>query len=284
MPETKQLSTTSRIKSLFETEAINKRFAETLGENAGLFKSSILSAVNANNQLQDAEPMSIIASALIAASLKLPITPSLGLAHIVPYKGVATFQMGWKGFVQLGLRSGQYKTMNATVVYEGQLVKNDSFTGEIEFQATKTSDKIVGYLFYFKLLNGFEKYTYWTKEECKSHAKKYSASYRNKKGKWVDDFDAMSLKTVVKMGLSKWGVLSVDMQKAYEVDESFEGDYPDNQDEPVREAKPTSSRLRDVINTEVVPNAVAPNAVVAQAPAEDPADSYAEDKPDELPI
>jgi recombination protein RecT len=275
--ETKQLSTISRIKSLFETDAINKRFAETLGENAGLFKSSILSAVNANNSLQEAEPMSIIASALIAASLKLPITPSLGLAHIVPYKGVATFQMGWKGFVQLGLRSGQYKTMNATVVYEGQLVKNDQFTGEVEFQQTKTSDTVVGYLFYFRLMNGFEKYTYWTKQQCEEHAKKYSAAYRKKYGPWVDDFNSMALKTVVKMGLSKWGVLSIDMQKAYEVDESFEGDYPDNQDEPIREPKPTSSRLRDVINTEVVAN--------APATEPDPADNYAQDSAaGDLPI
>lgn len=274
MPETKQLSTIGRIKNLFETDAINKRFTEMLGENAGLFKSSILSAVNANNQLQEAEPMSVIASALISASLKLPITPSLGLAHIVPYKGIATFQMGWKGFVQLGLRSGQYKTMNATVIYEGQLVKNDSFTGDIEFQSSKTSDKIVGYLFYFRLMNGFEKYTYWTVEQCESHAKKYSVSYRNKKGKWMDAFDEMALKTVTKMGLSKWGILSVDIQKAIEVDESFDGSYPDSIETDSVPSAPqsTSSRLRDVINTTVE---------TSTPVVQDPADNYVDDS---LPI
>jgi recombination protein RecT len=279
MPETKQLSTIGRIKNLFETDAINKRFTEMLGENAGLFKSSILSAVNANNQLQEAEPMSVIASALIAASLKLPITPSLGLAHIVPYKGVATFQMGWKGFVQLGLRSGQYKTMNAAIIYEGQLVKNDQFTGEVEFQEHRESDKVIGYLFYFKLMNGFEKYTYWTVQQCEDHAKKYSASYRNKKGKWVDAFNEMALKTVVKMGLSKWGILSVDIQKAIEVDESFEGSYPDSVEAETVQAspQPTSNRLRDAVGvaanvTEAVMSAVVP----------DPADDYVKD--DSLPI
>lgn len=259
---TTALSTVSRIKSLFETEEINKRFQDLLGEGAGLFKSSILSAVNASTLLLEAEPMSIISSAMIAATLKLPITPSLGLAYIVPYKGVGTFQMGWKGYVQLAQRSGQYKTMNGTVVYEGQLLKNDQFTGEIEFQAERVSDKVVGYLFYFKLMNGFEKYTYYTKEQCEEHAKKYSASYRNKKGKWIDDFDSMALKTVAKMGLSKWGILSVDMQKAIAEDESVDGKYPDaiatqtvQQDIAVSE-KP--SRIHEAIATTTVPEAESP--------------------------
>lgn len=256
MAETKAVSTVSRIKSLFETDEIKKRFTDLLGDNANLFKSSILSSVAMNNQLSEAEPMSIISSAMIAATLKLPITPGLGLAHIVPYKGIGTFQIGWKGLVQLGLRSGQYKTMNATEIYDGQLVKDDEFTGEIEFQKTRASDKIVGYLFYFKLLNGFEKYTYWTVEECQAHAKRYSASFRNGKGKWVDDFDAMALKTVVKMGLSKWGILSVDMQKAIEVDESANGTYPDAIEGhmvPETAPQPTSARLRDAIVTTAEP-------------------------------
>lgn len=251
-----ELSTVSRVKSLMETEEISSRFVSVLGKDAGLFKSSILSAINANAQLKDAEPMSVISSAMIAATLKLPITPGLGLAHIVPYKGIATFQIGWKGLVQLGLRSGQYKTMNTSVIYDGQVVKRDSFTGDIELKEERASDKIIGYLFYFRLMNGFEKYTYYTVEEVTKHAKQYSASYRNGKGKWVDDFDSMALKTVVKMGLSKWGVLSVDMQTAIVEDESSNGKFPDSvetQAEPVAPAQATSSRLRGAIETQAEP-------------------------------
>jgi recombination protein RecT len=254
MADTKAVSTVTRIKSLLETEDIKKRFRDVLGEGDALFKASIVSAVSQNAQLSQAEPMSVISSAIIAATLKLPITPGLGLAHIVPYGGVATFQMGWKGFVQLGLRSGQYKTMNTSLVYEGQLIKNDPFTGDVELDAAaKKSDKVVGYLFYFRLINGFEKYTYYTVEDIKAHAKRYSASFRNSKGKWVDDFDSMALKTVVKMGLSKWGVLSVEMQRAVVEDESAgEGNYPDAIPADVVEptpAQPTSNRLRDAVTT-----------------------------------
>jgi len=189
---------------------------------------------------------------MIAATLDLPINAALGMAHIVPYSGVGTFQMGWKGFVQLGLRSSQYKTMNATVIYEGQLVKNDQFTGEVEFKAEKSSDKVIGYLFYFKLLNGFEKYTYWTKEQCEAHAKKYSASYKKGYGKWSDDFDSMALKTVTKMGLSKWGILSLELQKAITEDESVDGVYPDAfipTQEPTQTKEPGQpNRLKDIVN------------------------------------
>lgn len=257
MADTKALSPVSRLKTLLETEEINNRFKAALGEGSGLFKASLISAVSMNSSLSECEPMSLISSAMIAATLKLPITPSLGLAHIVPYQGVGTFQIGWKGLVQLGLRSGQYKTMNATEIYEGQLVKDDQFTGAIEFQAEKVSEKIIGYSFYFKLLNGFEKYTYMTTEECAAHAKRYSASFRKGKGRWVDDFDSMALKTVVKMGLSKWGVLSVEMQSALEKDESAEGLYPDaisTQAVPdATAAQPVSARLRDSIVTTAEP-------------------------------
>lgn len=244
------LTPQARIKSLAETEGMKKRFSEVLGVRANAFLQSVVSAYTANTKLSECEPLSVLSAAMIAATLDLPINSSLGMAHIVPYKGIGTFQMGWKGFVQLGLRSGQFKTMNATVVYEGQLVRNDQFTGEVEFKQERISDKVIGYLFYFKLLNGFEKYTYWTKEECEIHAKKYSFMYKTyNSGVWKDDFNAMALKTVVKSGLSKWGLLSLQMQTAVINDESAEGHYPDAIPPAPKDA-PTQgqpNRLRDLV-------------------------------------
>lgn len=227
MPET-ALSPAVRIQSLVKTDGIRKRFEEVLGSRAPAFLSSIVSAYTMNSYLSECDPMSVISSAMIAATLDLPINPSLGMAHIVPYKGVGTFQMGWKGFIQLALRTGQYKTINATEIYEGQVKKHDQFTGEMEFNQERTSDKIVGYLLYFKLLNGFEKYHYWTREKCEAHGKRYSASYQKGKGRWVEDFDAMALKTVVKLGLAKYGILSIEMQTAIAKDESLDEKYPDS--------------------------------------------------------
>ncbi len=210
---------TQRIQALLQTPQIKARFDEVLGKRAPAFMSSIISAVNSTPALRDCDPMSVISSAAIAAAVDLPINPSLGLAYIVPYKGVAQFQIGWKGFVQLALRSGQYKTINLTPVLEGQISSHNPFTGEMEFDASVTSGKIAGYLLYFKLLNGYEKYFYMTRADCEAHGKKYSATFKKGFGVWVDNFDAMALKTVAKMGLSKYGVLSVEMQKAVEMDQ-----------------------------------------------------------------
>lgn len=224
-----------RLQSLIQLPDIQKRFNEVLGKRAPSFISSILSAVAANPKLKEADPMSIISSAMIAASLDLPINASLGMAYIVPFKGAASFQIGWKGLAQLAMRSGQFRTLNATKVLEGQLVKRDTFTGEMTFQEEATSDKVIGYLLYFKLLNGFEKYHYWTVEECEAHGKKFSQTYKKGFGLWKESFDAMALKTVIKSGLSKYAPLSIDMQKAIESDQGVftEPDalpqFPDNE-------------------------------------------------------
>lgn len=251
-----ELTPVNRIKSLIETDGIKKRFTDVLGKRAPSFLSSIVSAYTMNESLSKCDPMSVISSAMIAATLDLPINPSLGMAHIVPYKGVGTFQMGWKGFVQLALRSREYQTINATVIYEGQLESHNSFTGDMKFREEKTSDAIVGYLLYFRLLNGFEKYFYWTKEQCLAHAKRYSASYKIGKGRWVEDFDAMGLKTVVKLGLAKYGILSIDMQKAIEKDEASGSEYPDaTQSEivPETDSEPKSpNRLKEILGAIVV--------------------------------
>ncbi len=223
---------------LLSQDAVKHRFETVLGKKAPGFMSSIISATNANPELKKAEPMSIISAAAVAASLDLPINPSLGFAHIVPYKKdgvpIASFQMGWRGFVQLGMRTGQYRTINITQVYEGELVSRNRFTGEMEFKEdAKVSEKIIGYVAYFKLINGFEKYYYMTTAECQAHGKRYSRSYSKDTSKWQTDFDAMSMKTVIKMLLSKFGILSIDMQTAIQADqavikETGEYEYIDN--------------------------------------------------------
>lgn len=246
----------ARVHTLLNSPAIKKRFDEVLGQKSAGFMSSIISAVSSNKYLLECDPMSVISSAAVAASMDLPINQNLGFAHIVPYKGVAQFQIGWKGLVQLAMRTGQYKTINAVKIMEGQIKKHDIFTGEMEFQEQATSDKVIGYLLYFKLLNGFEKYHYMTADECKKHANRYSAAFKSGYGPWKDDFDAMALKTVVKMGLSKYGILSIQMEKAITVDQAEVNEagevvgYPDAEPAPQIEAPARQegpSRLKSAI-------------------------------------
>ena len=205
--------------SLLTSSSIKKRFDEVLGKKSAAFLSSLLTIYNSNGYLKNADPMSVISSAMIAATLDLPINQNLGFAHIVPYGNKAQFQMGWKGFVQLAERTGLYKTMNVAEVYDGELIENNRFTGEMKFDSEqKKSDEIIGYVAYFRLMNGFEKYLYMTKKQAEAHGKKYSKSYNT--GNWQNNFDAMALKTVIKMLLSKFGILSIEMQKAVEADQA----------------------------------------------------------------
>ncbi len=226
------------LQALLQQDAIKRRFETVLGKKAPGFMSSIISATSANKDLKKADPISIVQSAAVAAALDLPINSSLGFAHIVPYKkdgvAIAQFQMGWKGFVQLGMRTGQYKTINVAIVREGELISRNRFTGEMVFdESKKTGDKTIGYVAYFRLINGFEKYFYMTAEEAKAHGKKYSKSFNKEYSRWQTDFDSMALKTVIKMLLSKWGILSIEMQTAIQADQAIvkgegEYEYPDN--------------------------------------------------------
>lgn len=195
--------------------------------------------------------MSIYQSAAVAATMDLPINNNLGFAYIVPYnqsfkddtgkwqkKQVAQFQMGYKGFIQLAQRSGQFKTIAATPVYEGQLIEQNPLTGFVFDFTKKTSDTVIGYAAFFQLLNGFEKTLFMTIEEIRKHGGKYSQTFTNEKGLWNTDFDAMATKTVLKLLLSRFAPLSIDMQRAVISDqgvvrdhETLDVDYVDN-DQP----------------------------------------------------
>lgn len=222
------------IKGLINSDAVQKKFTEILGKRANAFLTSVLQIVNSNEMLKNADPLSVYNSAALAAVLDLPLNNTLGFSYIVPYnrkqkdgsyRVVAEFMVGYKGFIQLAQRSGQFKTISATRVYEGNIVSNNPLTG-IEFDFNnKISDKVIGYASYFKLLNGFEKTFYMSVEELKEHGKKYSKTFENKGGIWNTDFESMAIKTVIKLILSKYAPLSVEMQKAIISDQSDIKDY-----------------------------------------------------------
>lgn len=260
-----QVVAPTRLNVLLQEPSIRSKFEQVLGKNAAGFISSIISAVSTNPALSRCEPMSIISSAAIAASLNLPINPSLGFSYIVPYGDKAQFQIGWKGLVQLAMRSSQYKTLNVAKVPEGGIKSHNTITGEMEFNSGVESEKTIGYVLYFKLLNGFEKYFYMSREACEAHGKKFSKSYGT--GQWTKDFDSMALKTVAKNGLSKYGILSVAMQQAIEKDQATVAEdgtiaYPDTTTEeaPAPVVVKSSSRLTAAIEAsneqpaEVVPD------------------------------
>lgn len=207
---------------------VKARFEEIMGQKAAGFISSIISEINSKKDLEECEPGSVIAAAAIAASLDLPILGTLGFSALVPYndkksgKKVAQFQIMKNGWIQLAQRTDKYKHMNAAEVREGQLISANELTGAFVFDAkAKKSEKVIGYLFYFQLTNGFEKYTYMTVAECEAWGKKYSKSYASEYGKWKLDFQAMALKTVIKRGF-RWGPVAIEspLAKAYAFDQA----------------------------------------------------------------
>ena len=216
---TTQLSTIDFLKR----EEVKQKFQEILGKNATTFMTTVMSLVAQNKMLQDADPQSVYMSAMTSASLGLPVNPNLWFAYILPYKNkdwtVAQFQLGYKWFIQLAQRSGQFKTISASPVYEGQLVEENPLTWYVFDWKNKKSDSIVGYAWYFALINWFEKIIFMSVEELKKHGKKYSQTYKKGFWLWETDFDAMATKTVIKLLLSKFAPLSVEMQTAMIVDQ-----------------------------------------------------------------
>ena len=218
----------SPLESLLKSVSVKGKFEEILGKKTPGFISSILTVANMNKDLRACDPKTIIASAAIAASLDLPINPSLGFAHIVPYKGRAQFQMGWRGFVQLGIRSGQYEDMNASEVYEDEIESWNPITGELKFTDPKSwkmrdegkTEKVVGFMASFKLLNGFHKSAYMTKAQAMAHGKRFSQAFASPNAMWQKNPNAMCLKTIIKLLLSKWGIMSIEMQKAQRYDQA----------------------------------------------------------------
>ena len=231
-----------RLKDFFQAPAVQAKMRELLDKNAASFATSAMQIANSNPMLLDAEPMSIFNAAVMAATLNLPINNNLGFAYIVPYRNKgrveAQFQLGYKGFIQLAQRSGQFERLVSLPVYEAQLIEEDPING-FKFdwkQKPAENEQPIGYYAYFKLINGFTAELYMTREQVAAHAGRYSQSFKKGYGVWADNFEAMALKTVTKLLLSKQAPLSIDMQKAVLSDQSVikdvtgeQFDYIDNQ-------------------------------------------------------
>jgi recombination protein RecT len=253
------------LKNMLNAPSVMEQFNNALAKSAPTFVASVIDLYNGDTNLQQCEPKAVVMEALKAAVLKLPINKALGYAFIIPFnnsvkddkgnwvkKMVPTFQMGYKGYIQLAMRTGQYRTINADVVYEGELRKANKLTGEIAFDGEKKSDKVVGYFCYFELLNGFSKTLYMTVEQMAEHAKRYSKGLKkettvesllnlsnlpvapdSKTVGWMGNFHGMAVKTVIRNLLGKYGYLSVEMQQAIVND--TEGDTSENRDSMVHE-------------------------------------------------
>lgn len=250
---------TLALKNVLNTDSVKEQFKNALGKNADTFIASVIDLFNSDSKLRECNPNQVVMEALKAAVLHLPINKSLGFAYIIPYsnsypkkdeygrdmigqdgkkiwekKLEPTFQLGYKGYIQLAMRTGQYRTLNADVVYDGEVRKVSKLTGEIAFDGDKKSDKVIGYFCYFELLNGFAKTLYMTVDQMANHAKRYSKGLKkeitvdqlkaladlpvstddNKTVGWLGNFHSMGVKTVVRNLLSKFGYLSVEMQTA----------------------------------------------------------------------
>ena len=224
------------------------------------FMTSLISVVANDANLQKCNAMSVFHAALKAAPLRLPIESNLGYAAVIPYGENASFQIMRNGWVELAMRTGQVKFIANEAVYEGQLVKKNKFTGEYIFdEDAKKSDTIIGYMAYIKLNSGFEKTVYWTVEDVKAHALKYSQTYRKGYGVWKDNFAAMALKTVLKHLIVKYCPKSSELTSAIRDDQTvtnaenvstYADNTPDYQEQPAtsESAKQKAKEVQERLN------------------------------------
>lgn len=308
-----------KLKAMFDAPSVQEQFQNALAENKNQFIASIIDLYNADKSLQTCQPKAIIQECLKAAVLDLPISRSLGFAYIVVYKNkkkvittdpqtgaqrqewivepTPTFIPGYKGYIQLAMRTGQYRTINADFVYEGELRTVNRLSGEVALDGKRTSDKIVGYFCYFELLNGYRKTFFMSVEDMAKYAKRYSPSVKKettiaqliakandgivgKQVGWEGNFNDMALKTVIRRVLSKFGYLSIKMQNAIAADDNAAQHALVARDETlaIAEAKPIDLDASTVEYEEVVDETTgevtqqaktAPEATVEQS-ADDP--------------
>jgi len=246
------------INTFLQSDAVKHNIMSVVGEkDSQRFISSVVSAVQSNPQLADCSNSSILSAALLGHSLKLPQSPQLQMFYLVPFNNTkkvkdengrekeikvkeAVFQLSYRGYLQLAMRSGQYRKINACDIREGELKSFNPITEEYVFEAITDYEKrkllpVVGYYAYFEMNNGYRKELYWSKEQMDAHAKRYSMAYRKgwSSSFWASDFDAMALKTMLRQLISKWGMMSVDMETAYQNDMAIEDEngnpvYVDN--------------------------------------------------------
>lgn len=231
------------------------------GKDRQRFISAIISATNTNPALQECTNQSILSGALLGESLKLSPSPQLGHYYLVPYgkeNPVAQFQLGYKGYIQLAIRSGQYKKLNVMAIKEGELEYFDPLNEDIKINLqiedwdARENTPTIGYYAFFELTNGFRKALYWSKAQMEVHAMKYSPGYRAKKGYtfWEKDFDGMAYKTMLRQLISKWGIMSIEMQNAFEgdmaiINEDGSKNYVETEDDNIINAEVVEATIVD---------------------------------------
>lgn len=233
---TSNASKNVKFQTVIKAQAVQENIMSTLGSasRAKTFTASLISAVSTNRDLQACDGVSVISAALLGESLNLSPSPQLGHYYMVPFGDhgssikKATFQLGYKGYIQLAIRSGQYKKLNVVAVKDGELKSFNPFTEDIDVSPIEDPDarekaKTIGYYAMFELVNGFKKCMYWSKAKMKAHAEKYSMGYKAHKGYtfWEKDFDGMAFKTMLRQLISKWGIMSIDMQNAFASDNTY---------------------------------------------------------------
>ena len=260
---------TATLKEFLGSDVAKKQMKALLKDKAGYFAMALMQVVDGNEQLKNAEPQSIFNAGIASAILGLPIEKNLGFSYIVPYGDKAQFQIGYKGFIQLALRTGQYKLINSTAVKEGEIKLKNRLTGEIDFNFIEDDDlrdslKTIGYASYIEFNNGFRNTLYMSMKQVQAHAQKYSKSFGYKNSVWTTNFDAMALKTVLKLNLAKFGALSVDFEKALQLDGTtinkvqdngtLEAEYSDNGEDKIKvlgspdeRDKPTTKEMQELL-------------------------------------
>ena len=260
---------TATLKEFLGSDVAKKQMKALLKDKAGYFAMALMQVVDGNEQLKNAEPQSIFNAGIASAILGLPIEKNLGFSYIVPYGDKAQFQIGYKGFIQLALRTGQYKLINSTAIKEGEIKLKNRLTGEIDFNFIEDDDlrdslKTIGYASYIEFNNGFRNTLYMSMKQVQAHAQKYSKSFGYKNSVWTTNFDAMALKTVLKLNLAKFGALSVDFEKALQLDGAtinkvqdngtLEAEYSDNGEDKIKvlgspdeRDKPTTKEMQELL-------------------------------------
>lgn len=234
------------VRNIIQSDAVQNSIKARLGEKAGTFTTSLLDVIGEDLSLAKCDPKLVVKQALKAAALDLPINKNLGFAYVIAYKNKGvyepSFQMGWKGYLQLAIRTGQYKHLNAGAIYEGEIMIIDRIKGTLAIGGNKTSEKAIGYFCYMELINGFEKAIAWTREKVVAHAERFSKSYKKDFSPWKTDFDAMAFKTMVLQLIPKYGPLTIEMSTAMTSDRAdFKGF--DNQ---------VSEEIEDNANSEII--------------------------------
>lgn len=242
------------LDAMLNNDSIQNELKGTLKEGAASFSTSMLNLVRDDPLLQACNQKEVLAEGLKAAALQLPIEKNLGFAYIIVYKqhGIPKpqFQLSYKGLIQLCIRSGKFKYINADVVYEGEFKSADKLTGYIDLNGEKISDKVIGYFAYIETIDGYKKAIYWDKDRVIKHASRFSKNYNSANSVWKTDFDAMAIKTVLRNLLSRYAPMSVEMSRGLQTEEAPADDLPQGTDKEIDAEFADAPEQSDPIPTE----------------------------------